>query len=102
MVVIARILAVSLLTSSLVLLVLGLAVVLRKLIIARILVVSLLTGVLVVGLLLARGTPGPHPWDMPAIIFLGSVGAVVGAIAGAAREIVSAQRRKPSVWVDME
>jgi hypothetical protein len=102
MVMIARILGVSLLTSSLVLLVLGLVVVLRKLMIVRILGVSLLTGVMVVILLLALLKPDTHGWDIVAVFFLGTVAAVVGAIAGAAREIVNAQRQKPSVWGDTE
>ena len=68
--------------------------------IVRVFGVALLTGVLVVGLLLALFRPDPHSYDILAILFLACVGAVIGAVAGAAREIVSAQRQKASDWAD--
>jgi hypothetical protein len=70
--------------------------------IARILGVSLLTSALVAGLLLALIQPDRHSADILAIFFLACVGGVIGAIAGAAREIVSAQRQKASNWADTE
>ena len=76
--------------------------------IARILGVSLFTSALVAGLGLALLTPFARP-DMPSseyiipVFFLAPVGGVIGAVAGAAREIVSAQRRqKVSHWADTE
>jgi hypothetical protein len=68
--------------------------------IARILGVSLLTSALVTGLLLALITPDRHSYDIVVILFLACVGGIIGAIAGAAREIVSAQRQKASNWAD--
>jgi len=68
--------------------------------IARILGVSLLTGALVAGLLLALLKPDPHSYDIVAILFLACVGGIIEAVAGAAREIVSAQRQKASDWAD--
>ncbi len=68
--------------------------------IARIIGVSLLTGALVAGLLLALTRPDLHSMDIFAILFLACVGAIIGAVAGAAREIVSAQRQKASDWAD--
>jgi hypothetical protein len=75
--------------------------------IARILGVSLLTGALVAGLGLALLSSVSHH-DATATeyvitaIFLACVGGVIGAVAGAAREIVSAQRQKPSQWADTD
>jgi hypothetical protein len=68
--------------------------------IARILGMSLLTSALVAGLLLALITPERHSYDIVVILFLACVGGIIGAIAGAAREIVSAQRQKASNWAD--
>jgi hypothetical protein len=68
--------------------------------IARILGVSLLTSALVAGLLLALIRPDPHSTDIVVILFLACVGGIIGAIAGAAREIVSAGRQKASDWAD--
>lgn len=74
--------------------------------IARILGVSLLTSALVTGLgivltkLLSDQTLMPWterpiaPGDRLFLAFLACVGGVIGAVAGAAREIVSAQRQK--------
>jgi hypothetical protein len=73
--------------------------------IARILGVSLLTSALVAGLGLALLTPFAPP-DMSSSqyifpgFFLACVGGVIGAVAGAAREIVSAQQQKASHWAD--
>jgi hypothetical protein len=60
--------------------------------IARILDVSLLTSVLVAGLLLALIRPDCNSSDI--LVILACVGSIIGAIAGAAREIVSARRCK--------
>ena len=68
--------------------------------IARILGVSLLTSALVAGLLLALIRPSPYSPDIVVILFLACVGGIIGAVAGAAREIVSAQREKASNWAD--
>jgi hypothetical protein len=85
--------------------------------IARILGVSLIASALVagVGFLLLKsvseptmeatvvGQPAPV---MPArdytlaVFILACVGGIIGAVAGAAREIVSAQRQKASNWAD--
>lgn len=62
--------------------------------IARIFGVSLLTSALVAGLLLVLIQPDRHSWDILAILFLACVGGIIGAVVGAAREIVSAQRQK--------
>jgi hypothetical protein len=75
--------------------------------IARILGVSLLTSALVTGLGLALLlSVAPHAMPSSECIipgfFLACVGGVIGAIAGAAREIVSAQRPKVSHWADTE
>ena len=70
--------------------------------IARIFGVSLLTSALVAGLLLALIQPDRHSTDILVIFFLACVGGIIGAVAGAAREIVSAQRQKASNWVDTE
>jgi hypothetical protein len=100
--------------------------------IARILGVSLLTSALVAGLGLAllklcatSPQTAPHPDNRPAVrlgdeqheevaadmpssayilpvFLLACVGGVIGAVAGAAREIVSAQRQKASNWADTE
>jgi hypothetical protein len=70
--------------------------------IARILGVSLLTSALVAGLLLALIKPDRHSADILVILFLACVGGVIGAVAGAAREIVAAQRQKASHWADTE
>jgi hypothetical protein len=99
MVLIAFVLGVSLLTSALVA---GLGLALRKSVIARILVVSLLTSALVAGFLLALLRPDPHSPDNAVILFLACVGAIIGSVAGATREIVSAQRQKASHWADTE
>ncbi len=70
--------------------------------IARILGVSLLTSALVAGLGLALLKSASHPatpsseYIIP-VLFLACVGGVIGAVAGAAREIVPAQR-KASHW----
>jgi hypothetical protein len=69
-------------------------------VIARIFGVSLLTSALVAGLLLALIQPDRHSWDILAILFLACVGGIIGAVAGAAREIVSAQRQKDSNGAD--
>jgi hypothetical protein len=67
--------------------------------IARVLGVSLLTSALVAGLgyaLLTMATGGsaaPSEYIIPEL-FLACVGGVIGAVAGAAREIVAAQRPK--------
>jgi hypothetical protein len=68
--------------------------------IARIFGVALLTSALVAVLLLALLQPDRHSTDILGIFFLACVGAIVGAIAGAAREIVSAQQQKASNWAD--
>jgi hypothetical protein len=68
--------------------------------IARILGVSLLTSALVAGFLLALIRPDPHSTDIVVILFLACVGGIIGAVAGAAREIVSAQQQKASNWAD--
>jgi hypothetical protein len=94
--------------------------------IARILGVSLLTSALVAGLGLALlrsasppameaarvvGEAGPgagEAVDRPLsdyiipVFFLACVGGVIGAVAGAAREVVAAQRPKASSWADKE
>ena len=70
--------------------------------IARILGVSLLTSALVAVLGLAVLRPEPHSTDIIVILFLACVGSIIGAVAGAAREIVSAQRHKASHWAGME
>jgi hypothetical protein len=75
--------------------------------IARILGVSLLTSALVAGLGLALSKSVSDP-AMPSsqyvipVFILACVGGVIGAVAGAAREIVSAQRQKGSHWADTE
>ena len=75
--------------------------------IARILGVSLLTSALVAGLGLALLKSASHPglssseYVIP-VLFLACVGGVIGAVAGAAREIVSAPRQKASHWGDTE
>jgi hypothetical protein len=75
--------------------------------VARILGVSLLTSALVAGLGLTLLKSASQP-AMPSseyiipVFFLACVGGFIGAIAGAAREIVSAQRQKPSSWADTE
>ncbi len=68
--------------------------------IARIFVVSLLTSALVAGLGLALLKPDRHSPDIVVILFLACVGGVIGAVAGAAREVVSVQRPKASKWAD--
>jgi hypothetical protein len=79
--------------------------------IARILGVSLLTSALVTGLgivLTKLLSDQAMPWterpiapgDRLFLAFLACVGGVIGAVAGAAREIVSAQRQKASNWAD--
>ena len=69
--------------------------------IARILGVSLLTSVLVAGLSLAVLHPEDrHSTAIFVILFLACVGGIIGAVAGATREIVSAQRQKASDWTD--
>jgi hypothetical protein len=95
--------------------------------IARILGVSLLTSALVAGLGLALLKSASHPVEQAAtlehdgaahtvvaestmssseyiipVFFLACVGGVIGAVTGAAREIVSAQRQKASHWADTE
>jgi hypothetical protein len=74
--------------------------------VARILGVSLLTSALVAGLGLALlrsvfrdYTPTTADYIIPGF-FLACVGGVIGAVAGAAREVVSAQRQKASNWAD--
>jgi hypothetical protein len=75
--------------------------------IARILGVSVLTSALVAGLGLELLKSVSHP-GMPSseyiipVFILACVGGVIGSVAGAAREIVSAQRQKASRWVDAE
>jgi hypothetical protein len=89
--------------------------------VARILGVSLLTSALVAGLGLAllslvpgpdatrveqgvlfhERTPMPLGVYIVAAFILACVGGVMGAVAGAAREIVSAQRQKASNWTDV-
>lgn len=71
-------------------------------VIARILGVSLVTSALAAGLGLALLRPVPNSPDIVVILFLACVAAVIGAIAGAAREIVSLQRQKTSNWADAE
>lgn len=62
-------------------------------IVTRIIGTSLLTAGLGVGLAFALRGESP---DTPAIAFLlGCLGAITGAVAGATREVVAAQRRKP-------
>jgi hypothetical protein len=81
--------------------------------IARILGVSLLTsflvavlGVVLIQFALLGSSSASRPSTASSgeyivlVLFLGSVGGVIGAVAGAAREIVSAQRRKASDWID--
>ncbi len=85
--------------------------------VARILGVALLTSALVagVGLFLLKSVPEPPMTatvvGFPApvmperdytgpIFILACVGGVIGVVAGAAREIVSAQRPKASDWAD--
>jgi hypothetical protein len=70
--------------------------------IARVVGVSLLTGALVAGLGLALLRPDPHSYDIVVLFFLACVAGIIGAIAGAAREIVSSQRQKASKWADTE
>jgi hypothetical protein len=74
--------------------------------IARILGVSLLTSALVAGLgsaLLKSASPAsPSSEYIIPVLFLACVGGIIGAVAGAAREIVSAQRPKTSRWADTE
>jgi hypothetical protein len=65
--------------------------------IARILGVSVLTSALVAGILVALIQPDRHSTDSVIVFFLACIGAIVGAVAGAAREIVSAQRPKPPI-----
>jgi hypothetical protein len=73
--------------------------------IARILGVSLLTSALVAELGLALLESVSHH-AMPSseyiipVLFLACVGGVIGAVAGAAREIVAAQRQNVSDWAD--
>jgi hypothetical protein len=62
--------------------------------------VSLLTGALVAGLLLAIVRPDRHSTDIVVILLLACVGGVIGTIAGAAREVVPAQRQEASDWTD--
>ncbi|QEH39074.1 hypothetical protein OJF2_76860 [Aquisphaera giovannonii] len=69
-------------------------------VIARVLGVSLLTGVLAGGLAVALLRPQAQSWDVVVVLFLACVGAVVGAVAGAAREVVSANRPKTSRWAE--
>jgi hypothetical protein len=72
-------------------------------VVARILGVSLLTSALVtaIGLALIRAAAGAatpsSQYGFPAFI-LACLGGVIGVVAGAAGEIVSAQRSKPSDW----
>ena len=68
--------------------------------IARIFGVSLLTSALVAGLLLALIQPDRHSPDILVIFFLACVGGIIGAVAGAAREIVAARRQGASHWAD--
>jgi hypothetical protein len=70
--------------------------------IARVLGVSVVTSALGVGLAVALTRPDRHSPDILAIFFLACVAGIIGAIAGAAREIVSAQRPKPPAWPDKE
>lgn len=69
--------------------------------IARILGVSLLTSALVAGLGLVLLRSASHraipssEYILPGL-FLACVGGVIGAVAGAAQELVSAQRQKAS------
>jgi hypothetical protein len=75
--------------------------------IARILGVSLITSGLVAGLGVALVVAASEQVlrvgeAMLVILFFGCVGGVIGAIAGAAREVVSAQRRKPAEWPEIK
>ena len=87
--------------------------------IARILGVSLITSALVagVGFSLLKSVPEPtmpasvvgQPDPVmpardytPAVFILACVGGLIGAVAGAAQEIVSAQRSKAPNWADTE
>jgi hypothetical protein len=75
-------------------------------VIGRVLGVSLATGVVVgMGLALFLAVArGGDPWSEYALIilFFASVGAVIGAIAGAAREVAPARRAKAVPWVDLD
>ena len=62
-------------------------------VVARILGTSALTAGLGAGLSYLLFAPSPD-WKGGALL-LGCVGAMIGVVAGAAREIVTAQRRKP-------
>jgi hypothetical protein len=74
--------------------------------VARILGISLLTSVLVAGIaivLLGSIAPRDPSSSGPVLLiiialFFGCIGGVIGGVAGAAREIVSAQRPKVSDW----
>jgi hypothetical protein len=63
--------------------------------IARIIAVSLLTGGLGAGLGFALF--GNYPDWTGISLLLACVGAIIGALAGAARETVNALRQKPSI-----
>ena len=62
--------------------------------IARIFGMSLLATAVAAGLLLALIKPDRHSSDVLVILFLASVGGIIGAVAQATREIVSVQRQK--------
>lgn len=63
--------------------------------IARIIGLSLLTGGLGAGLGFALFPEGPK-WSIGSLL-LACVGAIIGALAGTAREIVTASQQKPSI-----
>ena len=70
--------------------------------IARIFGVALLASALVAGLGLALLKPDRNSSDIVVILFLAGVGGIIGAVAGAAREIVSARRPDASHWAGAE
>jgi hypothetical protein len=63
--------------------------------IARIIGLSLLTAVLGVGVATHFFGQNDKDWTLAALV-LGCVGAIVGAVAGAAQEIAAAQRQRVS------
>jgi hypothetical protein len=65
--------------------------------VARIIVVSLLTSGLGAGLGLVLFGQYPYSDYIIPTLFLGCVGGIIGAVAGAAREIVTAIHQKPQI-----
>jgi hypothetical protein len=65
--------------------------------VARVIGVSLLTGGLWAGLGLVLFGPYSSQPDRLTGFILGCVGCIVGAVAGAAREIVTAMHQKPPI-----